>query len=80
MAGRFITSDRGRRTVYHVAAAALAVAGIWGLVTAEEAENYIQALVLLLGAPVSELAATNTPKPDKPKPDLHDPVEDGGSW
>lgn len=65
---RGIASPKIRKSIYHLAAAGLAVASIYGLITAEEADQYLQAAVLILGTGGSELAATNTPKTERLKP------------
>ncbi|MBO0596602.1 hypothetical protein I2485_06895 [Nesterenkonia sp. E16_7] len=62
-----IGSPRARKGIYHGAAALLAIAAIYGFITAEEAEQYLQAAVLLLGTGGTELAASNTPKDPKVK-------------
>lgn len=58
---RGINSGKLRESIYHGTAALLAIAGIYGLISAEEAENYLQAAVLILGVAPAELAAVNTP-------------------
>lgn len=65
---RVIESTRLRKTIYHIIAGALAIAGVWGFISAEEAEQYLQAAVLVLGVGGSELAATNTPKTERLEP------------
>lgn len=59
---RLIQSPQARKSIYHVLAAVFAVLAIYGLITAEEAEQYLEAAVLLLGVAGPELAAGNTPK------------------
>lgn len=65
---RVIGSERIRKSIYHGVAAVLAIAGVWGFISAEEAEQYLQAAVLILGVGGSELAATNTPKAERLEP------------
>lgn len=65
MARNIIQDDRTRKTVYHLVAAILAGFGIWGLIDADQADDYLQAAVLLLGTGGSELAAVNTPKTER---------------
>ncbi len=67
MAGNIIRDDRTRQTAYHLVAALLAAAGIWGLIEADQADDYLQAAVLLLGTGGTELAAANTPKREQPE-------------
>lgn len=61
MPGRLIQDDKARETTYHVVTAALAIAGIWGVITAEQVADYGQAVLMLLGIGGTELAAANTP-------------------
>lgn len=62
MAGNIIRDDRTRKTAYHAVAAILAGFGIWGVIDADQVDDYLQAAVLLLGTGGTELAAVNTPK------------------
>lgn len=61
MSGRLIQDDKTRETAYHVVTAGLAVAGVWGFITADQVADYGQALLMLLGIGGTELAAANTP-------------------
>ena len=50
-----------RRLIYHIAAATLLILGFHELVTARQAETYMQALLLILTAGAPELAAAHAP-------------------
>lgn len=58
---------RARKTIYHAAAAVFAGLGIYGVISAEEAAEYIQAVILILGIAPAELAAGNTPAKERPE-------------
>ena len=58
---------RARKTIYHVAAAVFAGLGIYGVISAEEAAEYVQAVILILGIAPAELAAGNTPAKTEPE-------------
>ena len=62
-----ISDRRLRKAVYHVLAAALGVAGVYGLLEADQTEEILKAIVALLGVGGAELAAGNTPS-EKEKP------------
>lgn len=60
-----IENRKVRKTVFHVLAAALSVAGVWGLLEADQIEEVTKAIVALLGVGGAELAASNVPKSDE---------------
>lgn len=61
MMDTIINDRRLRKAVYHVLAAALGVAGVYGLLEAEQTEEILKAITALLGVGGVELAAGNTP-------------------
>lgn len=54
-----------RKAIYRIASAVLIVLVMHGVVTADDAAQYGQALLLLLGLVPTELAARNVPSADE---------------
>lgn len=50
-----------RRYLYRVAGAVLAIAGLYGLLSADEVAAYAVAIATLLGVPAAGLASKHTP-------------------
>lgn len=77
--GKFIKSTAGRRWLYGVALAAVALAASYGLITQESGVLWVAVVAALLGLPVAAGNVTNagaeTPSPDGyPIPEPHEPT------
>lgn len=56
-----IKDRRTRKTIYHLLAALIAIAGVWGFIEAEGVQQLLIALAALFGVGGNELAAKNVP-------------------
>ena len=66
--GKFIKSETGRRWLYGIALAAVALAAFYGLITQESTALWVGIVAALLGLPVASANVTNAGA-DQPEDD-----------